>query len=195
MIKVCTSEFMISDVNGIGMARAWFPRVVAEAFVGSTKDGEINRAPDPVPMIVAELSWFNNTDADQDVTVIVHRAPRSITATNPVTVVIQDAWTFDVGPSPSASQPTVTQDSFGGRLQIDRADVNTDDLHFGRLFLDGDDCQTYVSLGPIPAGQGFHFRYLAAVQTPGTWTTAEEPRYEAYARWVRLIALASPIGA
>lgn len=195
-LKLCTAEYMISDTNGLGMRRGWFPRVVAEAFLGSTKDGEIQRAPDPVTMIEGDLSWFNNSPDDQLVSVMVKRAPRSITTTNPNTVILHDAWTYDVGESPLADSPSVMQDSTGGRLQIDRASIAADDLQFGRLFIDADDSQTMVGVGLVPSMQAMHFRYLCAVQTPGTWTTpAENGRFEAQARWARLIALASPVGA
>ncbi|UYL88141.1 hypothetical protein SEA_EVAA_30 [Gordonia phage Evaa] len=192
-LKVCTSEYMISDSNGLGLRRGWFPRVVAEAFLGSTKDGEVQRSPDPVTMIEGDLTWFNNSPDPQHVAVLVHRAPRSITTSNPNTVVIHDAWSFDVGESPNASVPTISQDTFGGRLQVDRANVEGGELAFGRMFLDGDDSQTYVSIGLVEPLTAMHFRYRASVQTPGVWTTPEEsPRFEAHARWTRLIALASP---
>ncbi|WAB09535.1 hypothetical protein SEA_WOOPER_32 [Gordonia phage Wooper] len=195
-LKLCTAEYMISDTNGLGLRRGWFPRVVAEAFLGSAKDGEIQRAPDPVTMIEGDLSWFNNSPDPQAVSVLVHRAPRSITSTNPNTVILQDAWSFDVGESPSADAPSVMQDAMGGRVQIDRASVAADDLQFCRVFLDADDSQTMVGLGVVPSMQALHFRYLCAVQTPGTWTTpSENARFEAQARWARLIALASPVGA
>lgn len=206
-LKLCVSEYMLSDTNGVGMRRGWFPRIVAEAFLESTKDGEIKRAPDPVPMITGDLAWFNNSPDPQVVAVQVHRAPRSITTTNPNTVLIQDAWTFDIGVSPSADVPTVMQDSTGGRLQLDRAYTAGADLKFGRVFLDTDDSQTLVPIGVVPSMQSLHFRYLASVQTPGTWTTQGDSgsagaasggsagRHEAQARWTRLLAIASPVGA
>lgn len=206
-LKLCVSEYMLSDINGVGMRRGWFPRVVAEAFLESTKDGEIKRAPDPVPMITGDLTWFNNSPDAQVVAVQIHRAPRSITTTSPNTVVIQDAWTWAVGISPSADPPVVMQDATGGRLQLDRAYTAGDELKFGRLFLDADDAQTLVPLGVVPSMQSMHFRYLCSVQTPGTWTTqgdstagaasggSSSGRHEAQARWTRLIALASPVGA
>ncbi|AWN04236.1 minor tail protein [Gordonia phage Sour] len=206
-LKLCVSEYMLSDTNGVGMRRGWFPRIVAEAFLESTKDGEIKRAPDPVPMITGDLAWFNNSPDPQVVAVQVHRAPRSVTTTNPNTVLIQDAWTFDIGISPSADTPTVMQDSTGGRLQLDRAYTAGADLKFGRVFLDTDDAATLVPVGIVPSMQSLHFRYLASVQTPGTWTTQGDGgaagaasggsagRHEAQARWTRLTALAAPIGA
>jgi hypothetical protein len=196
-LKICTGEYMLSDVRGVGVARTWLPNVIAEQFLESTKDGEIKLAPDPVTMIDGDLTWFNNSRDPVRVAVMVHRAPRSIVAQNPATVVIHDAWSHQVGKSPSADYPSVIQDTFGGRLQVDRASVAKDLLQFGRFFLDGDDSQTYVDLGEVPAKQSFHFRYLAAVQTPGVWTQPSEfePRWEAYARWTRLVAIGSPVGA
>lgn len=195
--KICTAEYMLSDTLGVGMRRSWYPRVVAERFLESTKDGPIKRAPDPVPMIDGDLTWFNNGNDAQRVLVLVHRAPRSIVAQSPTTVLVADAWSWRVGRSPSADYPTIAQDAFGGRFQIDRPSVADKDLQYGRYFLDGDDSQAYVDLGIVPPMQSFHFRYLASVYTPGVWTTPSEfePRWEASARWTRLLALASPVGA
>lgn len=195
-LKICTAEYMISDTNGLGVSRTWLPRIVAEQFLESTKDGEIKLSPDPVTMIDGDLTWYNNSADAQRIWVLVHRAPRSIIAQNPATVVIHDAWTHRVGKSPSADYPSVIQDTFGGRMQIDRASAAADTLQFGRYFLDGDDSQAWVDLGVVPARQSFHFRYLAAVQTPNIWTVPSEyePRWEAYARWTRLVALGSPVG-
>lgn len=195
-LKVCTAEYMISDSNGLAPRRTWLPRVVAEQFLESTKDGEIKLSPDPVTMIDGDLTWYNNSNDRQRIWVMVHRAPRSIIAQNPATVVIHDAWSHQIGDSPSADFPSVIQDTFGGRLQIDRAEVTKEELQFGRFFLDGDDSQVYVDVGVVPGHQSFHFRYLAAVQTPNIWTipTEFEPRWEAYARWTRLVALAAPAG-
>lgn len=198
-LKLCTSEYMLSNVNGIGVRRGWLPRVLSEQFLESSKDGEIKLAPDPVTMIDGDLAWHNDDNGDQIVFVLVHRAPRSIIAQSPSTVVIHDAWTKRVGKAPSADYPSVAQDTFGGRLQIDRAEVAPDDIKFGRYFLDGDDSQTWVPVGLVPQGQGFHFRYIASVQTPGTWVSPGTnsdvtPRWEAYARWTRLVALGWPVG-
>ena len=196
-VKLCVSSSMLSTVAGLGMRRNWYPRVVAEAFLESTKDGEINRAPDPVTMIDGDLTWYNASEAAQNVFVQVQRAPRSIVTQSPGTVVIHDAWSWAVSESPSADYPSVTQDAFGGRAQVDRPEVAADKLKYGRLFFDSDASQTWVPLGVVEAKESLHFRYLAAVQTPGTWTTPSEfePRWEAYARWARLMAWASPVGA
>ena len=93
---------MLSTVNGLGMSRNWFPRIVAEAFLESTKDGEIKRSPDPVTMIDGDVSWTNNSNAPQVAFVQVLRAPRSVVVQSPSTVVIHDAWSFAVGRSPTA---------------------------------------------------------------------------------------------
>lgn len=193
--KVCVGNYLISDTNGLGPSRSWLPRVVTEAFLGSTKDGPIKLSPDPVTMIEGELTWFNDAPHSQHVQVIVHRGPRTIVAQNPATVVIHDAWSWQIGVSPAADYPTVTGDTFGGRMQIDRSSVADDNLKYGRYFLYGDDTQTYVDIGVVPSRQALHFRYVAAVQTPGTWTAPSkfDPRWEAHAHWTRLVALASPV--
>jgi hypothetical protein len=194
-LKIRTAEYMLSDSSGTGFKYSWFPRVVVEAFLGSTKDGDIKISPDPVTQIIGDIAWNNADDAPQHVWVSVHRAPRSIVAQSPATVVIHDAWSFQVAEAPFADYPSVIQDTFGGRMAIDRPSAAAKDLLYGRYFLDGDDSLTYVDIGDVPPGWSFHFRYLAAVQTPGVWTTPSEfdPRWEANARWVRLQALAVPV--
>lgn len=196
-IKVCTAEYLLSTVEGMDLRRTWFPRVVAERFLESTKDGEIARCPDPVTMIDGDLSYYNASADAQWLTLQVMRAPRSIVAQNPSTVIIHDAWSWAVGVNPHADRPSVMQDSFGGRVQIDRPEVQPEKLRFGRFFADGDSTNAYVTIGEITPGRSLHFHYQASVQTPGTWTapTEFEPRWEAYARWARLVAIASPVGA
>ncbi|OHU29012.1 hypothetical protein [Mycobacteroides chelonae] len=195
-IKVCTSEHMLSTVTGLDMRRNWFPDIVAERFLESTKDGPISRSPDPVTMIDGDLTYFNNSPDPVFMTVQVIRAPRSIVAQNPGTVVIHDAWSWAVGKSPTADYPSVIQDSFGGRGQIDRPENAADKLLYARLFLDGDSTQAWVTIGQLDPYESLHFRYLAAVQTPGVWTTPSEfePRWEAQARWTRLLAFSMPVG-
>lgn len=194
-LKVCTSEFMISNVNGLGMRRSWFPRVVTEVFLESTKDGPIKLSPDPVTMINGDLTWFNHNDEDQRVWVCVHKAPRSVVAQSPATVAIHDAWSFRVGLNPVADFPSVIADTFGGRLAMDRPSVDPKAMKYGRFFSDCDDSQAWVDCGIVPSNQALHFWYIAAVQTPGVWVTPTEfdPRWEAHARWTRLSALASPV--
>jgi len=187
---------MIATVNGLGMSRNWFPRIVAEAFLESTKDGEIKRSPDPVTMIEGDLSWTNNSSDPQMVFVQVLRAPRSVVVQSPSTVVIHDAWSHAVGRSPTADYPSVIQDTFGGKLQFDRPAAAAADLTYCRQFFDGDSTQAWVTVGQVDPQESMHFRYLAAVQTPGVWTTPSEfdSRWEASARWARLLAFATPVG-
>jgi hypothetical protein len=193
-LKICTAEYMISDTRGIGMSGGWLPQKVTEQFCESTKDGEIKLSPDPVTMIDGDLNYSNTSGDPQHLWVTVHRAPRSIVAQSPSTVIVTDAWTFAIGVNAAADFPTVIADTHGGRLQIDRSSVSPDNLLFGRYFLDGDDSHIYVDCGIVPPFQNLHFRYMAAVQTPGTWTepTQFTPRWEANARWARLVALAQP---
>lgn len=195
-VRVCTSEYMMSTHDGVGMRRNWFPRIVAERFLTASKDGEIKRSPDPVTTIDGDLTWFNNSPDDQEVFVQVTRSPRSVVAQNPNTVVIHDAWSHAVGVDPTADYPSVAQDTAGGKLQIDRPEVASADIKYGRFFYDTDGSQAWVPVGVVPSMQLLHFRYLAAVQTPGVWTTPSEfePRWEAHARWCRLLAFATPVG-
>ncbi len=196
MIRPCTSEFLLATPDGLGLGPGWFPRVVAEAFLKSTRDGEIKRAPDPVTMISGDLTWYNETNDRQSVAVQVVRAPRSVVSQSPSTVVIHDAWSFDVGASPSAVAPTVMQDTFGGKCQVDRDSVAPDQLKYGRVFYDSDATQSWVNIGLVEPGQALHFRYIAACQTPGVWTQADsdtfQSRWEAQARYTRLVAVAMP---
>lgn len=195
-VKICTSEGMLSTVSGLGMARSWFPRIVAEAFLESTKDGEIKRAPDPVTMIDGDVSWTNSSVDPQRVFVQVLRAPRSVVVQSPSTVVIHDAWSWSVGKSPTADYPSVIQDTFGGKLQYDRPAAAAADLKYCRQFYDGDSSQAWVTIGQVDPQESLHFRYLAAVQTPGVWTTPSEfdARWEANARWARLLVFAGQLG-
>jgi hypothetical protein len=159
------------------------------------KDGEIERSPDPVTTIEGDLAFFNDSPAPVFMWVIVHRAARTIVSTNPVTVLLPDAWSYAVGEDPAAEYPSVNTDAFGGKLQTDRASVSGEDLKFGRYFIDTDESQAKVEIGVVPAQHGLHFRYLCAVHTPGLWTTPTEepPRYEAHARWAKLTAFAEPV--
>lgn len=196
MIKTCVAEYMLATPGAVGMRRNWFPRIVAERFLASSRDGEMKRSPDPVTAIDGDLTWFNNSPDPQDVFVQVLRAPRSIVAQNPSTVVIHDAWSWAVGEDPTADYPSVMQDTVGGRMQIDRASVAPADVKFGRFFYDFDTSQEWVPVGIVPSMQLLHFRYLCAFQTPGVWTAPTEfsPRWEASARWTRLLAFATPVG-
>lgn len=193
-LKICTAEFMISTSDGTGVAMTWLPRVVKEQFLTSTMDGPIKLSPDPVTMISGDLTWYNNSGDPQRIWVVMHRSARTITAQSPATVIITDAYSFRIGVDPQADFPSVVADTFGGRLQIDRASAAAADLQYARYILEGDDSQRYVPVGVVPPNQAFHFRYLCGVQTPNVWTepTAFTPKWEANARWTRLTALASP---
>lgn len=193
-LALCTAEHMISDRNGIGMRSTWFPRVVDQAVLKAEKDGDIEYAPDPVTTIEGSLYWFNNSPDDQVVSILVKRAPRSIITTNPCTITLQDAWTHQVGKNPTADDPAISTDAFGGKLLKNTSSTTADDLEYGRLFLDTDVSQAWVPLGVVSAREAFHFRYLCAVFTPGLWIEAEKPapRYAAKARFTRLVAFASP---
>lgn len=195
-LKICTAEYLISDTNGIGVRKSWLPDVVAEQFLESSKDGEIKLSPDPVTMIDGDLTFFNRGKDKRRVAVQVHRAPRSIVAQSPSTVVIHDAWSYQVGESPTADYPSIVADTFGGRMQIDRSSVARDKVQFCRFFLEGDDSIVWQDIGIMEPGDSLHFRYLAAVQTPGVWTNPSEfePRWEANAYWARLRAWAGPVG-
>jgi hypothetical protein len=195
-VKVSTGPYMMSTVDGLGMGRNWYPRIVKEAFLESKKDGEIQRCPDPVTQIDGDLTWYNGSKDPQMVVVQLQRAPRSVVAQSPCTVVIHDAVSWQVGKNPTAEFPSVMQDTFGGKLQFDRQSVAAADLQYCRVFYDSDSTQAWFNIGQVDAGESLHFRYLAACQTPGVWTIPSEfdPRWEASARWARLIAFASPVG-
>ena len=196
-LKICTSDYLISDHRGLGFKRAYFPRPVAEAFLESTKDGEISRSPDPVTLIEGDLTWHNNTGAVQVLQASIHRAPRSIVAQSPSTVVIHDATSNAIGVNPSAEFPSIIQDMTGARLQCDRASVARDEVLYARIFMDYDDFLSWEELGEIPPGHSIHYRYLAAVQTPGVWTLPSEfdPVWDVKANWTRLRLYAFPKGA
>lgn len=195
-LKLCVGEYMLSDHRGLGMRKNYFPRIVTQAFLKSTRDGTIERSPDPVTMIDGDLSWHNNTPDVQALTLQIHRAPRTIVAQSPSTVVIHDAFSFRTGVSPAANFPVIKQSRHGGRLQCDRASVARDEVKYARLFFDFDDSTSWHTLGEIPPGHTVHVRHLVAVQTPGIWTLPSEfdPRWEAHARWSRLRLWAAPRG-
>ena len=197
-VKICTSEYMLSTVNGIGPRKRWFPgQPVKEVLLTSSKDGDISRAPDPVIMIDGDTSYLNNTPDPLVLSVHVVRPPREIVAQSPATVLIQEAWTWQVGVDPHAEYPSVMQNGFGGRAQIDRPEVSSKDLQYGKFFLQGDASTAHVDCGILPAGQALHFRYIAAVHTPGVWTVPSEfgdPQWVANAYYTRLRVYARPVG-
>jgi hypothetical protein len=195
-LKLCTSDYLISDSRGFGMRKNYFPRIVTEAFLESTIDGEIQRAPDPVTMIDGDLTWHNNTPDVQVLAMQIHRGPRTIVSQSPSTVVIHDAWSKADGVNPQADFPSIMQNMTGARLQADRQSVAREEVIYARIFMDYDEYTTWEPLGELAAGHSLHFRYLAAVQTPGVWTLPSEfePRWEAHARWTRLRLYGFPKG-
>lgn len=196
-VRICTSEYMLSTVNGVGLRRNWFPGPpVRERFLTSTKDGEISRSPDPVTMIDGDLTWLNSSPDPVVVAMLVGRAPRSIVAQNPSSVVIHDAWSHASGKSPVADYPSVTQDAFGGSAQVNRQSTEAKSLKYGRVFIDGESSQVWVPCGELQPNQVLHFRYVCSVQTPGVWTAPSEfePRWEAHALWARLSLFSGPVG-
>lgn len=198
-VKILTSEYMISDSRGTGIANSWRPRRVAEQFLESTKDGPIKLSPDPVVMIDGHLTWFNDTDDRQRVAVVINRAPRSVVVQSPGTVIIHDAVSHAVGRNPQADYPSVAADAFGGHIKVDRDSVDRNKVRMGRFFFDGDGFQSVRDIGVVRPGESFDVWYQASVQTPSSWVTPGtdvnfEARNEAKAQWARLVALASPVG-
>jgi hypothetical protein len=188
-LKVCTAEFMISDSSGMGFASSWLPTLVAERMAVSGRDGEVDRAPDQVPFIDSEILWTNNTDDTVHVMVSVHRASRSILSSSPNTLVLDDAWTSDIGVSPSAPAPAGTSNGVGARIKTRRSYQS---LIFSRIFRDYADWLSYVEVGAVDPGETVHFRYRCLFSTPGEWRTAVQPRYEAHARYTRLRMWTAP---
>lgn len=197
-LKICTGPYMISTSAGTGMAKSWFPGIVDEAFLEASKDGEVQRAPDPVNSVEGNLFWRNGGSDPVTVSVIVRRANRMILTTDPNTVLIQDAWSRAVGTAPQAETPSITADASGGKMQTNRAATAGKDLAYGRFVLEMDESETIVPIGVIAPGLALHFRYVAAVHTPGLWIQNDEPdadpRFEANAYWTRLLLWATPGG-
>lgn len=191
-LKLCTAEYMISDSNGLGFSKSWFPRLVRERFAASTQDGVVDRAPDPIPFIDTDLIWTNTTEEAQHLIMSVHKASRSIVSSNPNTVVLDDAYAWDVGESPSAPRPSSTRNGNGARVKITRATSSAAPA-FGRFFRDWPDVVAYEEIGQIDPGDSVHFRYMCLFSTPGEWRAATQPRHEAFARWVRLRLWAAPM--
>lgn len=188
-LRVCTAEFMASDSTGLGFARSWLPTMVAERMAVSGRDGTADRAPDQIPFIDTEILWSNTTDDTVHVNVSVHRASRFLLSSSPNTMVLDDAWSFDIGESPSAPTPGGTSNGIGVRVKTRRS---TQALAFSRVFRDFTDWVSYVEVGAVDPGDSVHFRYRCLFSTPGEWRTAVQPRHEANARWARLRMFTSP---
>lgn len=182
-LKICTAEFMISDSVGTGFSQSWLPAMTAERTPTSGKDGNVDRAPDQVPFIDSEILWTNSYADPVHVGVSIHRAPRSFTSSSPNTLVLDDAWTFDIGDSPSAPVPTGTNSGVGIRFQTRQ---NAYALVYTRIFRDFPDSVSYVEVGAVDPGQTMHFRYRCLFSTPGGWRTPVQPLHIAQARFARL---------
>lgn len=188
-LRICTAEFLLSDNRGTGFSQSWLPTVVAERMAVSSKDGAVDRAPDQVPFIESEILWTNSFDETVHVGVSVHRAGRFLLTSSPNTLVLDDAWTFDVGVSPSAALPFGTNSGVGVRCKT-RQSFNP--LIFSRFFRDFPDSVSYVEVGAVDPGETAHFRYRCLFSTPGEWRAAVQPRYEAAARFTRLRMFIGP---
>lgn len=183
-LQICTAEFLISNSGGTGFSQAWLPTIASERMLVSTKDGDVDRAPDPVPFIDGELLWTNPYDFPLHAAMSVHRGSRFLLTSNPNTLALDDVWTFDIGDNPSAPDPSGSNSGFGIRQQQNRqAQVP---MIYCRRFRDEPDVISYVHLGLIDVGQSVHFRYQCAFTTPGNWRTPLQPRFEADARYTRL---------
>lgn len=190
-LKICTAETMLSDSAGLDFAEGWLPRIVAERFATSGRDGSVDRAPDPVAFIDTDLLWTNETGTAQHCHVSVHRASRNLLTSMFNRLVLDDAYSVDVGPAPSAPTPTGAVNGIGFRFTNARS---FEQLRFrGWGFMDLPDYQSYYEIGePVDPGDSVHFRYRCLFSTPGNWRTPPSPRYEANARWARLRLFAAP---
>lgn len=193
-LRLCAGENLSSTSDGVGLSPTWFPRIVAQSYVTATKDGTIKRAPDPVPTISGDVVWTNTASVAQNVTVTIRRAPRTVATTSPNTVVIHDAWSWAKGLDATADYPSVSQETLGGGFQTDRPETDPKDIQRGYTYFDFDASQTIIHLGDVGPDHNIHVRYIAAIQTPGTWTVPSEfePRWEANARYAWLTVIARP---
>jgi hypothetical protein len=189
-LKICAAENLISDSVGTGFSQSWLPTVAAERFLTSSKDGPVDRAPDQVPFIDGEILYSNPYDTSIHAMMSIHRASRFLLASNPNTLVLDDAWSWNIAVSPAAPLPSGTNAGFGIRQQQNRTSQTP--LIFCRLFADRPDYVSYADLGEIPSGESLHFRYRCLFSTPGNWRGAIQPRYEANARYTRLRLWTAP---
>ncbi|MCM6777944.1 hypothetical protein NDR87_31400 [Nocardia sp. CDC159] len=189
-VTICSSEWMISGPRGTALADGWYPRIVAERFLTSTRDGDVARAPDPVPFIQGEVTWTNTTGAVQQCWIGTHRAPRVIVAANPNTYVLDDAISWDVALSPDAPAPFAAEDGVGARCQTTPFAANQ--VGYTRLFRGWDDSVRVDQIGDVPAGHTVHVRYAALYTTPGSWRAPNQGLQVVRAYWARLRLFAAP---
>lgn len=188
-LKICTSEFMVSDSALTSLSDAWLPTVAAERYATSGKDGDVDRAPDQVPFIDTEILWPNETGDPVHASVSILRAPRSLVTSAPNTLVLDDAWTWDIGVSPSAPTPYGTNSGVGIRY---KTRLSYETLLYTRYFRDFSAYVSWQDLGEVDPGETLHFRYRCLFSTPAEWRTAVNPLHQAQARWARIRLWTSP---
>jgi hypothetical protein len=189
-LRVCTAEFLTSTPKGMGFSPSWLPRMVVERMAASSRDGQVDRAPDGVPFIESDILWTNTTGDPVHAHVTMHRASRSLVTSNPNMVAFDDAYSFDVGLSPAAPIPASFNNGFGARLKASRSSSTS--VLFGRVFRDIPDWLTNVDIGLVEPDESVHFRYRGLFSTPGHWRTGGSSRHEMYARWTRLRLWTAP---
>lgn len=189
-ITICSSDWLFSGPRGTGLADGWMPRIVAERFTTSTKDGNVERSPDAVPFIDAELTWTNSLDTAQECWLSTHRAPRTMVASNPNSYVLDDALSWDIGVSPNAPAPFASENGVGCKLQTTPFAINQ--VTYGRLFRGWDDSTRFELVGTVDPGETVHVRYRALFTTPGQWRAPAQALQVVRAYWVRLRLWAIP---
>ncbi len=190
MTQLCTAEFLVSDSQGFGFSRSWLPSIVAERFVASTRDGSVDRAPDAVPFIDADLVWTNEFTDPVHLSLSLHRASRSFVESSPNTLALDDALSWDIGATPNAPLPTAVRNGVGTRLKRQRFSNST--IFYGRSFADYDDFVSYHDIGLIEPAETVQVRYRCLFSTPGEWRVPLSPRHEVFARWARLRLWSAP---
>jgi len=189
-VALCSSEWMISTPTGTDLAEGFLPRIAMERFAASTKDGSVDRAPDPVAFIDTEMSWTNDTGVQQKLMIGTHCAPRTIVAANPNLYVLDNALSYDIGLSPNAPQPYATKNGIGAQGKSTPFALNQ--VYYGRLFRGWDDLVRFDNIGTIAAGDTVHVRYSALYSNPGQWRAPSQVLQVVRAYWVRLQLWAWP---
>ncbi|WP_280420635.1 DUF7172 family protein [Nocardia carnea] len=188
-LSICASEAMVSGPAGTGFAGGWMPRIVTERFITSTRDGDVQRAPDPVPFIEGEITW-TNTGAAQHVWLYTHRAPRVVISTNPNMYTLDDALSWDVAVSPNAPAPWGSQDGVGARMQV--TPPAQAQILAAREYRGWDDSIRVDEIGTVLEGETVHVRYAANYTTPGSWRVPAAAGAVVRAFWVRLKLFSAP---